>query len=80
MKEKGISLVAFKNTKEIENALKLFPECRFELSYNLGITELTEILPILDGRISSVHSLCPRREYFPNFATDDESTLNWSSR
>ena len=77
---KGISLAAFKDEDEIRKAITLFPECRFELSYNLKEESLSGILPLLEGRIASVHSLCPRREYFPNFATDNGKTLQWSER
>ena len=78
MKEKGISLTAFSDIEEIRKAIQLFPECRFELSYNLTEEMLREVLPIVEGRIASIHSLCPRREYFPNFATEDQATLSWS--
>ena len=80
MKKKGISLTAFKDRREIEEAIRLFPDCHFELSYDLGSEDLPGILPVIGNRVSSIHSLCPRREYFPNFAADTEATLEWSRR
>ena len=75
---KGISLVGIKKREEAESLLSLFPGISFELSYAMNESFLEEVKDVCRGRTASVHSLCPRRAFFPNFASSDESVLSWS--
>ncbi len=75
---KGISLVGINKREEAESLLSLFPDISFELSYAMSESFLEEVRDVCIGRTASVHSLCPRRAFFPNFASSDESVLSWS--
>lgn len=76
--KKGISLVGLHDSKAIEDVIQAFPDVYFELSYSIDGTFLDEIQPLVKGRVASIHSLCPRRDFFPNFACNDEHVLRWS--
>ena len=75
---KGISLIGINKREEAESLLSLFPDISFELSYAMSGSFLEEVRDVCRGRTASVHSLCPRRAFFPNFASSDESVLSWS--
>lgn len=77
---KGISLVGIKTTEEILRITEEFPSVSFELSYAMDSAFLEAAAPYIEGRTVSVHSLSPRREFFPNFASDDPSVIEWSER
>ena len=79
MRCKGISLVGFDDVENVKRIQKLFPEARFELSYAMNDEFLEAVKPVLKGKVASVHSLCPRREFFPNFASSDEYVATWST-
>lgn len=79
MPSKGISLVGIRDRKELEEIAGRYPALLFELSYAMTDEMLFDFLPIISGRIASIHSLCPRRDYFPNFASEDEDVLRWSA-
>lgn len=78
MNKKGISLVGIKDIKTIEEIREKYPDCYFELSYLSTEESLKEILPIIKGRVSSIHLLAPKREFFPNLAS--LSSYAWSER
>ncbi|MCQ2398510.1 MAG: TIM barrel protein [Sphaerochaetaceae bacterium] len=74
--EKGISLVGINDIATVCRIIENFPDVRFELSYLSTENSLREILPVIRGRVASVHLLCPRRDYFPNLAS--EVAYRWS--
>lgn len=78
MMKKGISLVGFRKAEEVSRIAGLFPQAFFELSYAMSDDFLRSVAPAIGGRIASLHSLCPRRSCFPNFASADESVFRWS--
>lgn len=78
--KKGISLVGIKTRKELEEIASAFPSSCFEIAYNTSKQFYEENEDILKNKIASIHSLSPMREFFPNFATDDRKTLEWSKR
>ena len=75
---KGISLVGLESAAEAEALALRFPDISFELSYAMDSRFLDDALSACRGRIASIHSLCPRRDFFPNFASDDEDAVSWS--
>ena len=78
MAKRGISLVGIKDKETVERIRKDYPDCYFELSYMSTPESLQELLPIIKGRVASIHLLAPVREYFPNLAA--ESAYEWSER
>ena len=74
----GLSLVGVKTISELERIANTFPECSFELSYYSTPEFLENALPLLSGRIVSVHSLTPKREFFPNLGW--QGAMSWSER
>ena len=78
MPSKGISLVGIRDRIRLEEIAARYPDLLFELSYAMTDEKLKEYLPLISGRIASMHSLCPRRDFFPNFASRDEEVLSWS--
>ena len=77
---KGISLVGFRSADEVREASERFPDAWFELSYAMDSAFLEEVRPYVEGRVASVHSLCPRRAFFPNFAADEDDAVAWSMK
>lgn len=69
-----------KNIGELERLLGCFPDAYVELSYAMDEDLLNDVMPLVGGRIASIHSLCPRREFFPNFASSDEAVISWSEK
>ena len=69
-----------KNIGELERLLGCFPDAYVELSYAMDEDLLKDVMPLVGGRIASIHSLCPRREFFPNFASSDEDVISWSEK
>ena len=78
MNKKGISLVGIPEIGIVEEIRERYPDCWFELSYMSTEESLKEVLPIIKGRVSSIHLLAPRREFFPNLAS--EKSYAWSER
>ena len=78
MAKKGISLVGIKDRETVERLRRDYPDCYFELSYMSTPQSLEETLPIIKGRVASIHLLAPVREYFPNLASD--SAYAWSEK
>lgn len=78
MNKYGISLVGLDSKDKIENLIETYPDVLFELSYAMTNKFLQELKHLLKGRVLSVHSLCPRRKYFPNFAALDPKVIKWS--
>lgn len=78
MNKKGISLVGIPEIKTVEEIRTKYPDCWFELSYMSTEESLKEVLPVIKGRVSSIHLLAPRREFFPNLAS--EQSYAWSER
>ncbi len=78
MNKKGISLVGIKDIETVKTIRERYPECWFELSYSSSEEELKEVLPLIEGRVASIHLLSPRREYFPNLAST--RAYEWSER
>ncbi len=76
--KKGISLVGIKERQELEGIIDAYPDAYFELSYAMSQDFLEENRDILMGRTASIHSLSPRREFFPNLAAKDGNTISWS--
>lgn len=76
MAKKGISLVGIKDRETVERIRRDYPDCYFELSYMSTPESLQELLPIIKGRVASIHLLAPVREYFPNLAS--RSAYAWS--
>ena len=76
MNKKGISLVGVKSIKEVEEIRERFPDAWFELSYMSTPESLKETLPLIKGRVASIHLLAPVRPYFPNLASDN--SYQWS--
>ena len=74
----GLSLVGLKTIEELKTVAEDFPNCVFELSYYNTPEYIGRALPLIGGRIASVHSLTPRREYFPNLGCTD--AWEWSKR
>ena len=74
---RGISLVGIGSPEEVLAIRRRFPDAYFELPYNLR--SLDGMAEAASGRIASLHSLCPCRDYFPNFASDDDTVVSWSS-
>ena len=74
---RGISLVGIGSPEEVLAIRRRFPDACFELPYNLR--SLDGMAEAASGRIASLHSLCPRRDFFPNFASDDDAVVSWSS-
>ena len=74
----GLSLVGVKTIEELKIIATDFPECVFELSYYSTPEYIGRALPLIAGRIASVHSLTPRREYFPNLGC--ANAWEWSKR
>ena len=72
----GLSLVSIKTAEELRRVANAFPECTFEVSYYNTPEFIEEVLPFIGGRIVSVHSLTPKREYFPNLGCPE--ALKWS--
>lgn len=75
---KCISLVGIKDENELRELSERFKDFCFELSYNLTEEKLRAYLPYIENRVSSLHALSPRREYFPNFGSKDKETIEWS--
>ncbi len=78
MSKKGISLVGIHNAKEVARIREQYPGCYFELSYLSTEQSLSEELPLIEGRVASIHLLAPKREFFPNLAS--EKSYAWSER
>lgn len=78
MTKKGISLVGIKDIKEIEEVRERYPDAWFELSYMSTEESLKVTLPLIKGRVASIHLLAPVRPYFPNLAS--ENSYQWSER
>ena len=57
MNKKGISLVGVKSIKEVEEIRERFPDAWFELSYMSTPESLKETLPLIKGRVASIHLL-----------------------
>lgn len=74
---RGISLVGIGSPEEVFAIRRRFPDAYFELPYNLRNLEC--MAEAASGRIASLHSLCPRRDFFPNFASDEGIVVSWSS-
>ena len=74
---RGISLVGIGSPEEVLAIRRRFPDAYFELPYNLRNLEC--MAEAASGRIASLHSLCPRRDFFPNFASDEGIVVSWSS-
>ena len=74
----GLSLVGVKTIEELRKVAEDFPDCVFELSYYSTPEFIGRALPLIGGRIASVHSLTPRREYFPNLGCAD--AWEWSKK
>lgn len=78
MSKKGISLVGIPSVGEVESIREKYPDCWFELSYMSTEKSLREILPVIKGRVASIHLLAPKRDYFPNLASS--KSYPWSER
>lgn len=78
MTRKGISLVGIKNDSTVEEICSSYPDCWFELSYMSTPESLERILPIVKGRVASIHMLAPVREFFPNLSS--QKSYEWSER
>ncbi len=76
--KKGISLVALPSREVIKEIIERYSDVCFELPYNMSISYWNENKDLLENRIASIHSLCPEREFFPNFASDDDEARNLS--
>ena len=76
----GFSLVGLKSAGEVKRLLDAFPEAWCELPYTLSAAFLEELSPVVKGRAASMHCLCPRRKFFPNFASTDPGVLEWSEK
>jgi len=74
----GLSLVGVKTIEELKKVVADFPDCVYELSYYSTPEFIESVMPLIGGRIASVHSLTPRREYFPNLGCAD--AWEWSER
>lgn len=76
MSKKGISLVGIKDADTIRLIREKYPDCYFELSYASTEKELEEVLPLIKGRVASIHSLSPRRSFFPNLASKNSYKIS----
>lgn len=74
----GLSLVGVKTVEELTRIAEDFQDCTFELSYYSTHEFLKEAMPVIEGRIVSIHALTPKREYFPNLG--HEGAFEWSQR
>ncbi len=78
MIRKGISLVGIKDIADVMAIRSAYPDCWFEISYLSTPESLKEILPVVSGRVASIHMLAPVREFFPNLSSD--KSYAWSER
>lgn len=76
--KRGISLVNILSRNEVEEIVSAFPDVSFELSYAMTAEFWRETRDIVAPRTVSIHSLSPRRDYFPNFASSDKQAVSWS--
>ena len=76
MIKKGISLVGVKGVDEIREIREKYPDAWFELSYLSTPESLKETLPLIKGRVASIHLLSPVRPYYPNLASPH--SYSWS--
>ena len=74
----GLSLVGVKTISELESIVDIYPECTFEISYYSTPEFIEKALPIISKRVVSVHSLAPKREFFPNLGC--KKALEWSKK
>lgn len=75
MAGKGMSLVGFKTVSEIASYIRLCPDARFELAYNMSERFLQEVDPLVRGRVLSLHACVPSEPCFPNFGSFDPAVL-----
>lgn len=73
-----MSLVGFRSTDEISAYQAEFPDMRYELSYKMSSPLLEAVLPLLSGKIESVHACCPSLPIFPNLGSYDPEVLKAS--
>ena len=78
MIKKGISLVGVKTIEEIKEIRERYPDAYFELSYLSTPESLEETLPLVKGRVASIHLLSPIRPYYPNLAS--AKSYAWSEK
>ncbi len=78
MSKKGISLVGIHDVQEVARIREQYPDCYFELSYLSTEQSLSEVLPLIEGRVASLHLLAPKREFFPNLAS--QKAYAWSEK
>ena len=76
MSKKGISLVGIKDIDTVRLIRERYPDCYFELSYASTEKDLEEVLPLIKGRVASIHSLSPRRIFFPNLASNSSYEIS----
>lgn len=75
MQKHVMSLVGFSSASEIAAYKTAFPSMHYELSYKMSEQLLSEVSPMLAGRIASVHACCPALPVFPNFGSHDEQVI-----
>jgi sugar phosphate isomerase/epimerase len=75
MQKQVMSLVGFSSASEIAAYKAAFPHMHYELSYKMSEQLLSEVKPMLAGRIASVHACCPSLPIFPNFGSHDEHVI-----
>lgn len=78
MIKRALSLVGIKSVGELEEIASSFPTLFFELSYAMTKEELDSVIPVIKNRISSLHALCPKREFFPNFGSIKKDVIEYS--
>jgi sugar phosphate isomerase/epimerase len=69
--KKVFSLVGFHSVDAIKEFLAAAPSYQVELPYNMDASLLSQVLPLVKGRVASVHACCPNESGFPNFASSD---------
>lgn len=78
MTVRGISLVNILSRKEVEAIISAYPDVSFELSYAMTAEFWQTTKDIVAPRTISIHSLSPRRDFFPNLASFDDKAIEWS--
>jgi sugar phosphate isomerase/epimerase len=75
----AVSLVGMKTSEELRAYIdEVGQDARFELSYTMTAGFLSELRPLIEGKVLSAHACCPKTDYFPNLASGDSEVLRQS--